>query len=434
MSTLVIAGGKSLRGSIAVGPAKNSAVAILCASLMVRGEVLLRRVPRIQEVERILEILKSIGVRMSWQDEHTLLLDTSAPLAPDRIDKKACMQVRSSLLLLGALAAREKEYKLYKSGGCKLGERTVRPHLFALRKLGVDAESLSAYYRVKNNLHAGGRIVMYESGDTPTENAVMAAALAGGATTIAFASANYMVQDLCYFLRAAGAKIDGIGTTTLSIAGVPRLAKRVEYGIMPDPIEAMTFVSLGITTHSRLTVTNCPIDFLELELEKLSVMGQKFALLNERLSDNRAFRIVDIRLEPSALSALPDKLYGRPFPGLNIDHVPLFVPILTQAKGRSLIHDWIYENRAVYYLELAKLGAKVTLLDPHRMFVEGKTPLRGNELMCPAAIRPATAVLIAMLAAKGTSVLHGTYTIERGHEQLVERLRAIGASIEQREG
>jgi len=143
--------------------------------------------------------------------------------------------------------------------------------------------------------------------------------------------------------------------------------------------------------------------------------------------------VVDIVLQPSELKALPDKIYGRPFPGLNIDNLPFFVPILTQAKGRTLVHDWVYENRAIYYLELQKLGAKIFLVDPHRVFVEGKTQLKGNELMCPDAIRPAMAVLITMIAAKGTSVLRNCYTLERGYEHVVKQLQQIGVRIERLE-
>jgi len=433
MANFVIHGGFKLHGSIDVNTAKNSAVALLCASLLVKGKVVLKDIPKIQEVDRILEILSSIGVKVKWETERTLVLDSSTKLRMDNIDPRACKLTRSSLLLLGALAGRVKEYKLYKTGGCKLGERTVKPHLFALERLGVSVKSTLKYYEIKNKPLKPAEIVMYESGDTPTENAIMAAVLAPGKTVIKFASSNYMVQDLCYFLQKAGAKIEGIGSTTLEIVGVKKLKPVNEYHIMPDPIEAMAFVSLGITTKSGLTIKNCPIEFLELELEKLRIAGQKYSLHNKRKSKNKKFDIVDIKLVPSDLNALPDKVYGRPFPGLNVDNLPFFVPILTQAKGRSLVHDWVYENRAVYYLELQKLGAKVTLLDPHRMFVEGKTRLHPNEIICPPGIRPAMVILIAMLAAKGKSILRNIYPVERGHENLAKRLEKIGARIERTE-
>ena len=429
MAKFVIEGGHPLSGSLSVNTAKNSAVAILCASLMIKGKTVLYDVPRIEEVYRILEILTSIGVKIAWLAEHTLSLDTSAKLQMDKIDKKATEITRSSLMLLGALAAREKEFKIYKSGGCRLGERTVKPHLFALEQFGVSVESKNKYYDVKNKPLKAVDIVMYESGDTPTENAIMAAVLAPGVTTIKFASSNYMVQDLCYFLQSAGAKIEGVGGTTLRITGVSKLSDVKKYNIIPDPIEAMTFIALAITTKSEMTIKNCPMDFLELEMEKLRVMGQKFQIKDRRKSANGKFYIVDIKFIPSELQALPDKIYGSPFPGLNIDNLPLFVPILTQAKGRTLVHDWVYENRAIYFLDFQKLGANLTLLDPHRVFVEGPTKLRGSELMCPPAIRPAVALLVAMVAATGKSVMRNSYTIERGYEDLAGRLAKVGVKI-----
>lgn len=430
MPKFIINGGRKFSGELSVNTAKNSAVAILCASLMIKGEVVLKDVPKIEEVFRILEILTSIGVKIKWHDAHTLVMDTSGKLQMDNINHKACEVTRSSLLLLGALAKREKNYKIFKSGGCRLGQRTVKPHLFALEQFGIKVDSKLKYYDVKNVALKSADIVMYESGDTPTENAIMAAVLAPGISIIKYVSSNYMVQDLCYFLQSAGAKIEGIGGTTLKITGVKELKSVKNYPIMPDPIEAMTFFSLTITTKSNLIIKNCPLDFLELELEKLRVMGQKFQLLNKRKSKNTKFNIVDVKFITSKLIALPDKIYGRPFPGLNIDNVPFFVPILTQAKGRTLVHDWVYENRAVYYLELQKLGARVTLLDPHRVFVEGPTKFFPNELMSPSAIRPAVVVLIAMLSAKGRSVFRNSYTIERGYENLADRLKAVGAKIE----
>jgi UDP-N-acetylglucosamine 1-carboxyvinyltransferase len=403
--------------------------------LLIKGKVNLKDVPRIEEVERILEILRSIGVKTDWKGPHSLFLDTSEKLNLKNIDKKACEITRSSLLLLGALSKRETHYKIYKSGGCKLGARTVRPHTMALEKLGVTAESKAGFYDVKNNEKIqGAEIVMYESGDTPTENVIMASVMATGTTVIKFASANYMVQDLCYFLKKAGADIKGIGTTTLTIKGVRSLKSvTTPYPLMPDPIEAMTFISLAVTTKSKMTVGNCPLDFLELELEKLYVMGQKFKFVNKYKSKNGKFNIADIEFEPSELTALPDKIYGRPFPGLNIDNLPFFVPILTRAKGRTLVHDWVYENRAIYFLELQKMGAQIVLLDPHRVFVEGPTKLKGTEFICPPAIRPATAILIAMIASTGESILRNSYPIERGYEDLADRLQKLGAKIERLE-
>ncbi len=430
MAKFIIKGGKKLKGTIETSTTKNSTVAILCASLMIRGKITLHDIPHIEEVDRFLEILESVGVVVKCIGENTLVLDTRVDLDMSNIHRQACENTRASLLLLGALAVREKSYRLYKTGGCKLGERTVKPHLFALEQFGVSVDSKLKYYDVINKPLKSADIVMYESGDTPTENAIMAAVLAPGKTTIKFASSNYMVQDLCYFLQQAGAKIEGVGTTTLEITGVKKLKSVDSYPIMPDPIVAMTWLSLAITTHSPLTITNCPLDFLELELEKLRVMGQKFIIKNKRKSKNGHFNIVDIVIKPSNLISLPDKIYGRPFPGLNIDNLPFFGPILTQAKGKTLMHDWVYENRALYMLELQKLGANILLLDTHRVMIEGPTVLRGNEIMCPPGIRPGMVVLITMIAAEGKSVLRNIYPVERAYGDLVERLRGVGVDIE----
>ena len=430
MSYLIINGGKKLKGAIENQTAKNSAVTLLCATAMIRGKTTLSDVPEIEEVYRIIELLISIGVKVEKLGPHKYLFNASGNLKMDRIDRVASEKTRSSLLLFGALAAREKKFKLYKSGGCKLGERTVRPHIYALEKFGVKIVSRDKYYEVENTHPLrGAKVVMYESGDTATENAVMAAALSAGKTTIKMASANYMVQDLCHFLNKAGAKIKGIGSTTLEIEGVRKLKSVGDYPVIPDPIVAMTYIAAGIVTGSAITVKNCPLDFLELELTKLEKMGQKYNLQNLRRSKNGKFTVADVAVIPSKLTALPDKIECRPFPGLNIDNLPLFVPILARAKGRTLVHDWPYENRAVSYMEMQKLGVNITLLDPHRVFVEGPTKFTAGEAICPPILRVAGILLLGMMAAKGRSILRNTYMIDRGYEDFYETLNKAGADI-----
>ncbi len=430
MSYLIVHGGKKLKGKIINQSAKNSAVAILCATPLIHGKVVLEKVPRIEEVQRIVELLKSIGIKIADDGKGTLVIDAALPLNLSAMDRNAACRTRVSLLLFGSLAHREKKYRLYKSGGCKLGQRTVRPHLYALENFGIKIISKNDCYEVENDGLRSAEIVMYESGDTATENGILAAVLSPGVSVIKMASANYQVQDLCYFLVNAGAKIDGIGTTTLRITGVNKLVQSKSYPIMPDPIVAMTYLAASIVTDSALTICNCPLEFLELELYKLSKMGQKFNILNRRRSENDKFDIADIQIKPSRLIALEDKIEGRPFPGLNIDNLPLFAPILAMAKGRTLVHDWAFENRALYHLELQKLGVKVTLLDPHRVWIEGPTKFVHNEVICPPALRPAVNLLVVMLAAKGKSILRNIYEIDRGYENLYETLRGVGADLE----
>lgn len=312
-----------------------------------------------------------------------------------------------------------------------MGKRTVSPHLFAFEKLGIKIQTYKDHYHISRKKNVSGtEIVMYESGDTTTENIIMAAVLASGTTTIRFASANYMVQDLCYFLKQMGADIEGIGSTTIRVNGVKQLSGTT-YSIIPDPIESMFWIALAATTKSSLTIKGCPKDFLELELLKLEKMGFRYRVIKTYRSKNKNFELVDIKTSPSQLLALDDKIYGRPYPGLNIDNLPFFVPIATQAKGVTLIHDWVFENRAIYYMEFQKLGANINLADPHRVFINGPSKLLPNEIVCPPALRPATILVIGMLAAKGKSVLRNTYSINRGYENLSRRLRKLGANIKE---
>jgi UDP-N-acetylglucosamine 1-carboxyvinyltransferase len=191
----------------------------------------------------------------------------------------------------------------------------------------------------------------------------------------------------------------------------------------------MFFLAAAIVTQSSITITRCPIEFLELELLKLEKMGFKYKKSKTYLSHNGVTKLVDIVTQPSKLIALHEKIHPSVYPGLNIDNLPFFAVIATQAEGQTLIHDWVYEKRAIYFTELDKLGADTVLADPHRIYITGPTQLRANELICPPALRPATILLIAMLGAKGRSVLRNIYSINRGYEKLIERLSSIGADV-----
>ena len=426
-----IKGGKKLKGEITTNTAKNSAVALLCASLLNKEKTILEKMPRIEEVNRITEVLKSIGVKLNWLDKHTLEIKPPKKIDIKKIDKKAAMRTRSIILLLGVLIHEFKEFKLPQAGGCKLGARTVKPHFFALENLGVDIKTKEKYYKIEHKGLKNNKIVLYEAGDTVTENAIMAASKIPGKTTIKKASANYQVQDLCNFLTKLGVKIKGIGTTTLKVYGKKELKKSLKYQMTEDPIESMLFISAAVTTNSKITINRCPIEFLELELLKLEKMGLKFKLTKPYLSNNDFTQLVDITVYPSNLKALDEKIAPRPFPGINIDNLPFFVPIATRAKGETLIHDWVYENRAIYYTELKKLGADIILADPHRFYVKGKVNLKPAEIIAPPALRPAAIILIAMLAAPGESILRNVYSIRRGYEALAKRLKkSLGAQIE----
>lgn len=425
-----VTGGKTLSGEVTTNISKNAAVVLLAASLLNKGTTTLKKMPHIEEVNRILEILKSIGVSAEWK-EGDIVITPPAEFDLKNIDRTAAAKVRSIILLTAPLAHRYESFELPLPGGCKLGGRTMKPHIDALSKMGIKlSDAGTDSYHVDSTKKEAATIVMFEASDTGTENALMAAALIPGTTTIKFASANYMVQDLCVFLQQCGVTIEGIGTTTLVVHGVSEISLGLTAYPSEDPIESMFFISLAATTHSKITVKRCPIDFLELELATLESMGFHYERSAEYLAENGLTKLVDLELLDGDLIAPPEKIAPRPYPGINIDNLPYFVPVATQAQGKTLILDWVYEVRPEYYLLMNQLGAKVERADQHRVFVEGPTKLHAAEVETPPALRPATLLLIGMLAAEGESMLRDVYPINRGYERLHERLKALGANIE----
>ncbi|WP_370613930.1 helix-turn-helix domain-containing protein [Mumia sp. Pv 4-285] len=432
-SHLRVVGETKLSGAIDVKSSKNAGVALLCAALLNEGRTTLRKVARIEEVNRLLEVLESIGFKTTWiGDEGDLELVPPATLDLSGIDEEAARRTRSIIMFLGPLMHREQSFDLPYAGGCDLGTRTVEPHMTALRPFGLEVKATEGSYHaiVDPSVAPTRPIVLTERGDTVTENALLAAARHEGTTVIRNASPNYMVQDLCFFLEKLGVQIEGIGTTTLRVTGRSRIDVDVEYAPSEDPIEAMSLITAAIVTESNITVRRVPIEFMEIELALLEEMGFTYDRSDEYLAENGETRLVDITTYPSVLHAPIDKIHPMPFPGLNIDNLPFFAVIAANASGTTLLHDWVYENRAIYLTELNKLGANVKLLDPHRVLIEGPTRWRATELVCPPALRPAVVILIAMLAAKGTSVLRSVYVINRGYEDLATRLNALGADIE----
>lgn len=426
-----IRGGTRLKGSISVKTSKNAAVALLCASLLNKGTTMLRRVPRIEEVNRIIEVLNSIGVKTRWVDEtNDLIINRPGTLKLANIDAEAAKKTRSIIMFLGPLLHQYKKFSIPFAGGCSLGTRTVEPHMIGLRPFGLKVTAETEDYVVASHPKSPEHtIVLTERGDTVTENVIMAAALHPGTVTIRNASPNYMVQDVCFFLEKLGVKIEGIGTTVLKITGLSEIKTDVEYSLSEDPIEAMSFIAAAVVTDSSMTIERAPIEFLELELATLEGMGLKYTLTPEYTSYNERTRLVDISVEKSKLTAPKDKLHALPFPGINMDNLPFLGLIATVAEGRTLLHDWSYENRAIYFTELTKLNANIEMLDPHRVYIQGPTRWKPADVVAPPALRPTVVVLLAMLATPGVSKLRNVYQIDRGYEQLASRLNSLGAHI-----
>lgn len=426
-----VSGGHKLSGSIDVKTSKNAAVALLCASLLNKGKTTLRRVSRIEEVNRIIEVLNSIGVKTRWLAGNDLEITPPARLRLEDMDIAAAKRTRTVLMFLGPLLHQYHDFRLPFAGGCNLGKRTVEPHLSGLKHFGMQVEAEPDSYHATVDVTTGDHtIVLTERGDTVTENLIMAAALSPTKTIIRNASPNYMVQDVCFYLEKLGVKIEGIGTTTLTITGKKSINQAVEYAPSEDPIEAMSFIAAAVVTDSEITVRRAPIEFLEIELATLAEMGLRYELSEEYPANNGRTRLVDIALKHSKLVAPKDKIHALPFPGINMDNLPFLGLIATMAEGRTLVHDWSYENRAIYFTELSKLNAHIELVDPHRVYISGPTNWKPADVIAPPALRPSVVVFLAMLAAPGQSTLRDVYSINRGYEDLAQRLNRLGAQVE----
>ncbi len=425
-----VEGGRKLHGTIQTNYSKNGAIGLIAAALINKNTTTLSGIPQIEEVHRMTEAFESIGVKIRWTEKNTLEITPPKKYTFHKMNEAAFRKIRVGLYLFGALGKQLEKFSVPHSGGCKMGKRTIAAHKGTLKALGLKIKTTDTHYEVSHNKLAGADINMLEASDTAAINTLLLAAQIPQKTTIRFCPPNYQVQEVCFFLQKLGVKIEGVGSTTLVVTGKEKFNQKIAYENSEDPIESMMFISAAIVTHSKLTITRCPIDFLRLEIEKLKAMGQKFKISNTYAATNGFTQLVDITVLPSTLRALTDKIHPLPYPGINTDNLPFFVPIANVASGTTLIHDWMWENRAIYFTELNRLGAKVHLADPHRAFIEGPVQLTGAQVVCPPALRPAMIILIAMLGAEGTSTLRNVYSIRRGYEEIAERLNSIGANID----
>lgn len=424
-----IVGGKKLSGTIKTNYSKNGALGLFCAALLNKNTTTLHGIPRIEEINRIIEIFESIGISIKWIAQNSLVITPPAKFDMCALNQQAASRIRAVMMMIGSIIHHEKSFRIPHAGGCKMGQRTIAAHRFALEEMGVKIKTTQDWYEISVSKLKPADIVMYEASDTATENAIIAAALIPGKTVLRFTPPNYQVQEVCFFLEKCGVKIEGIGTTTLTVHGVSEIDMPIEYTNSEDPIESMMFITAAIVTNSQITISCCPIDFLAVELLKLKKMGLKYKQTPIFFAENGRTRLTDITVYPSKLKAPTDKIHALPYPGINTDNLPFFVPIAALASGTTLIHDWMWENRATYFTELNRLGADVVLADPHRVFVHGVTELKSAQIVCPPALRPSMIILIAMLGATGTSILRNVYAIKRGYEDIAERLNSIGAEV-----
>lgn len=416
MEVFEIEGGKRLSGTITVSGLKNAATPIIAATLLSREASTLENIPRIEDVFRMLEIVESLGATVEWIEPHTVKI-TPTDIDPQKMDQEKVKHLRSSILLLGSLSARFDTFELRQPGGCVIGARPVEAHLDALMKFGVKVEQKEKGYVIDATGRHAGKVVLRQMSVTATENAMMLAALLPGETVIKIAAAEPHVVDLGHFLEKMGVEIAGLGTHTITIHGGKEL-HGATHAIMPDHNEAATYIILGAATKSEITVENAREDDLDLVLEKLREFGVTFTILPNAITVHPT----DVLRAPSLF------IDPRPYPGIPTDiQAPLAV-LATQAEGETLVFDTLYEGRFNYAMELEKMGAKLTILNPHQVTIEGPTPLRGTVIKS-YDLRAGAALIIAALAAEGKTVIEDIYQVDRGYERIEERLQKIGASI-----
>lgn len=414
MSRLRIQGGRKLRGRLRVSGMKNAATPILAATLLTDGPCTLRNVPRIRDVDRMLDILRSIGASAEWTEEHEVRVEARGA-DPKGLDRKAMRALRSSVLFMGPFLARFREVDLPEPGGCIIGNRPVDTHLLGLQSLGAACERSRDGWILRTEGLKGAEVTLPEFSVTATENLMMAAAAAPGRTVIRLAAAEPHVEDLGAFLNAMGARISGLGTHTVVIDGVDRL-HGADHVIIPDQIEAGTFMVASALTRGDLSVEGVRPDHLHAVIQKLRMIGADVAI------DGQTVRVS----VPGPLKAF--RFQSMPYPGLPTDLMAPFGVLATQCGGTSLIHEPLYEGRFGYMNELIKMGAGAVVCDPHRVLVTGPTPLHGQEIKS-LDLRAGATLLLAGILADGETVLHEAEIIDRGYERLEERFAEVGAAI-----
>ena len=421
MEKFIIQGGKPLIGEIEVSGCKNAATPILTATLLTDKPCIIDNLPLVEDVLKMIEILKSMGSQVQWLGERKVKIQNK-DIDPGKLNQKLVCQMRSSVLLLGPILARFSRIKIAQPGGCIIGVRSIDVHLDAFRKMGADIEEGANFFnlKVKNQL-LGNEIVLKEFSVTATENILMAAALAEGKTTIKIAAAEPHVQDLCHFLQKMGAKIQGAGTHTLKIIGQKKL-KGAEHFLIYDPVEAGTYMIMAAASRGKVRIKNTPISYLDLVLEKFQEFKIPFVLNGKN----------SIQVEPWQELKI-DKVQCLPYPGIPTDLQSAFGVLATQSPGSTLIHDPLYEGRLKYLEELNKMGAEIIICDPHRAIVNGPTKLYGAELGT-IDLRGGAALVIAGLVANGKTVIKNIAQIDRGYEKIEEKLKKLGADIKRVNG
>lgn len=423
MSSLqfIVEGSRPLSGAIRPSGNKNAALPIVAATLLTDRPVTLDNVPRIRDIETLVELVRTTGAEADWSGRNTLQIHAKT-IKRGALDPALCARIRASILLAAPLLARVGEVELTPPGGDVIGRRRLDTHFLALEQLGATHEFTDRIKFTTKGLK-GADVFLDEPSVTGTENAVMAAVAASGTTVLRNVASEPHVQDLCRFLVALGATIQGIGTNELTITGGASLGSAT-HTIGPDHIEVGSFIGLAAVTKSELRIEDAGVEHLRsvrMGFERLGVT----TVVDGKALVVPAKQSLDIQND---LGGHVPKLEDQPWPAFPADVMSIAIVTATQCNGLVLMHEKMFESRMFFVDKLVSMGARIVLCDPHRALVSGPSPLRGATVESPD-IRAGMAMLIAALCAKGTSVINNVGQIERGYERIHERLEALGASI-----
>lgn len=410
----IINGNRDLAGEIEVRGSKNAAGPCLAAALLTTELVIIDNLPLIADIKATIEVLESMGVKTEWLSERKLKLQANQ-INPENIDLQKVSKTRMSVALFGSLLGRVKEFKISSPGGDVIGLRPITIQLKALEKIGAHIEREGLVYHVWRDELKGREIILGEFSPTATQALMLAAVLAKGITIIKGAAAELSVQDTSKMLVSMGAKITWKTSHTIEIEGVEAL-HGCEHSVEPDHLEAGTFIVIGALTPGRVVVKNINFEYLDMFLYKLEEMGVNF---------DRGKNQITVFYSPFLK---PIKAQALPHPGFPTDLLPVIIPLLVKAQGKSLIHDPLYENRLGYMQELRKMGGDLEIVDPHRAFIFGPKVLEGTHVNS-LDVRAGAVLIVAGLMAEGKTVINDVFHIDRGYERIEERLQKLGADI-----
>jgi len=424
MQTFRIEGGRPLHGEVTPSGNKNAALPLLAACLLTDQSIVLHNVPDIGDVRTMRRLLESLGVKFETLDVHTWRVQAGEVRRAD-LDPDICRKMRASILLAGPMTVRSGGVSLPPPGGDVIGRRRIDTHILALRALGAEVAYRGREFNfgASQRLH-GADLLLDEASVTATENAIMAAVTARGESVIRNAASEPHVQDLCAFLNTLGARIDNIGSNTLHVRGVDRLGGG-EFTIGSDYLEVVSFIGAAAVTGGSVRVRSAGPEHLNMARLVFQRLGVSWEVEGQDVVVPSGQRL---EVQPDLGGAIPS-ISVMPWPAFPTDLMSAAIVVASQAKGTVLFHDWMFEGRMFFIDKLVSMGARIILCDPHRCIVEGPRRLVGETLESPD-IRAGLALVLAALAADGSSTIRNIGQIDRGYERIEEKLRSLGAAIE----